>query len=324
VKELLKQIENTIRNNRRFFLTSHIRPDGDNVGSQLALYRALVDLGKEVTIQNSDPVPDMFSFLPGVDRIRTSIAVEESWDVLFVLDAGDLERTGGISTEKFAKVVKIDHHQSQKPFADISYVRQEASSTCEMVYDLFKAMSLVINPEIASCLYTGILCDTGSFRFTNTTARVFEITSDLVHAGADPAYIAGKIYQRNSYGRLQMLGQTLSEVELFEEGKIAVMRVEREMLQRNGCQSWETEGFINYAQSINSVVVALLFQELSQENYKVSLRSRGEVDVAAMAEGMGGGGHKCASGFRTRGTLEMIKEDIVKQISQQLKIEVGN
>ncbi len=206
MKKILEKIETTIQNNRRFLITSHIRQDGDNLGSQLALYHILVDLGKEVVIQNADPVPDTYSFLPGVDRIRISTTVEKNWDVLFVLDAGDIERTGGITTEKFACVVKIDHHKSQKPFADISFVREQASSTCEMVYDLIKSMKLTINKDIATNLYTGVLCDTGSFRFTNTTARVFEIASDLVRSGADTADIAQYIYQQNSINRTRMLG----------------------------------------------------------------------------------------------------------------------
>ncbi len=319
MKKVLEKIESTIQNNRRFFITSHIRQDGDNIGSQLALYHALVGLGKEVAIQNADPVPDTYSFLPGVDRIRISTTVDKNWDVLFVLDAGDLERTGGIRTEKFACVVKIDHHQSQKPFADISYVRQDASSTCEMVYDLIKSMKLTINQDIATNLYTGILTDTGSFRFSNTNARVFEITSDLVRTGADPEDIARRIYEQNSIGRTRMLGECLAGLELLEDGKIAVMKLDEKMLHRNGCQPWETENFINHALSVKGVAVALLFQELSPESYKISLRSQGEVDVAEVAEELGGGGHKCASGCRVKGPLETVKEDIVKRIRQQLK-----
>jgi phosphoesterase RecJ-like protein len=318
VKKVLKRIENIIRNNRRFFITSHIRQDGDNIGAQLALYRALVELGKEVVIQNADPVPDTFNFLPAVELIRISTTVDENWDVLFVLDAGDIERTGGITTEKFACVVKIDHHKSQKPFADVSFVRQEASATCEMLYDLFKATKLAIDPEIAGCLYTGILCDTGSFRFNNTNARVFEIAGDLVQAGADPAYIAGRIYEQNSFGRLRMLGESLSGLELFEDGKIAVMAVDCEMIERNGCRPWETENFIHHAQSIKTALAALFFQEISPGYYKLSLRSRGEVDVASVAEELGGGGHKCASGCRVRGNLDTIKQDIVARIRRQL------
>lgn len=324
MKNILERIESTIRNNRRFFITSHIRPDGDNIGSQLALYHALAGLGKEVVIQNADPVPDTYSFLPGVDRIRISTTVEEDWDVLFVLDAGDIERTGGITTEKFACVVKIDHHKSQKPFADISYVREQASSTCEMVYDLFKTIGLAINRDMATNLYTGILCDTGSYRFTNTTDRVFEIAADLLRSGADAADIAQHIYQQNSINRTRMLGECLAGLELFEEGKISAMTLDKQMIERNGCQPWETENFINHAQSVKGVAAALLFQELSPESYKISLRSRGEVDVAEVAEELGGGGHKCASGCRMMGPLEAVKEDIVKRIRQQLKGEENN
>lgn len=321
MKRIQKRIESAIRNNQRFLITSHIRPDGDSVGSQLALYWALVNQGKKVAIQNADPVPDTYKFLQGADLIRISTEVENSWDVLFVLDVGDIERTGGITAEKISCVVNIDHHHSRKPFADISFVREEASSTCELIYELLKVLGLTINPLIANCLYTGIVCDTGSFRFSNTSERVFETASDLVRLGANPSAIAQKIYEENSHARIRMLGECLSKLELTEDGKIASVTVDQEMLKRNGCQPWETESFVNYAQSIKGVVVALLFYELSPGKYKISLRSGGEVNVAAVAEELEGGGHKCASGCRIEGSRKTIKENIITRIRQRLNAQ---
>jgi phosphoesterase RecJ-like protein len=312
---------NQIKNAQHILLVSHSEPDGDALGSLLALGLALGKLNKKTTIFNASPIPAVYRFLPSVERIVRHIKKANTYDLAIVLDCGDLPRIGEASTivGRIPFIINIDHHITNTRFGDIQLVDPAACSTAEIVYRLIKALNVVMDKAIATSIYTGILTDTGSFRFSNTNQAAFAISREMAELGVEPYYVSQHVFGTYSLGRIKLLNLALDSIEISDNGKLSIMTVTRSMFAETGTHAEDVDGMINYARRIEDVKVAALIQEQKNGNSKsgnngrfhVSLRSDGTVDVAAIADTFGGGGHTSAAGFQVETTLSQLKSDII-------------
>jgi bifunctional oligoribonuclease and PAP phosphatase NrnA len=307
LQEVLKHIEQR----RRFVLTSHARPDGDAIGSALACAQILSGLGKEAEVVLYDPVPRIYQRLPSADKVIQAEAINGDTDAAIILECDSIQRTrlGGLE-QKF--LISIDHHLSGRPFAHVNWIDPKAVATGEMVYRLAREAGVKITPEIATCLYIALVTDTGSFMFEGTNEHTFELARELVLAGADPARCARSIYFGHSTAKLRLLGKALSS--LNREGHLGWIWVTQEQMQQCQAKEEDCEGLVNYVLSIQDVEVAVFFRELPDRRYRVSLRSKGNVDVSAIAQKFGGGGHQCASGCALEGPLASAIERVMAQL----------
>ena len=316
----MDRIINSIKAANHILLASHSEPDGDAVSSLLALGLAIGKLGRKTTIYNASPIPAVYRFLPSVERIVRHIKKANTYDLALVLDCGDLPRVGDASStvSQIPVVINIDHHISNTGFGDIQLVDPLACSTAEIVYRLIKAMDVPIDNAMATSLYTGILTDTGSFRFSSTNQAAFAISQEMAELGVEPHDVAQHVYGTYSLGRIKLLNLALDSIEISDNGKLSIMTVTGAMFAETRTQPEDADGMINYARRIEDVKVAALIHE--QKNgttnsngrcrYHVSLRSDGSVDVAAIAGSFGGGGHAGAAGFQVETTLTKLKSDI--------------
>jgi phosphoesterase RecJ-like protein len=316
----MDQIINQIKKAQHILLASHCDPDGDAVSSLLALGLALSKLDKKTTLYNASPIPAVYRFLPSVERIVTDIRKEETYDVALILDCGDLSRIGEASTtvDQIPVIINIDHHISNTGFGCMQLVDAQACSTAEIVYRLITALDAPIDRAMATSIYTGILTDTGSFRFSNTNQAAFAISTEMTGLGVEPYSVAQHVFGTYSLGRIKLLNLALDSLEISDNGKLSVMTVTNAMFEYTKTQSEDVDGMINYARRIEDVKVAALIQEQrngrsrsdSRRRFHVSLRSDGSVDVAAIAGAFGGGGHPSAAGFQVETTLIKLKSDI--------------
>jgi phosphoesterase RecJ-like protein len=296
LKDVLKQIE---RRNR-FLLTSHARPDGDAVGSALACCQILRSMGKEAEVVLRDGVPRIYQRLPFADQVVQAERVNGNYEAAIILECDSVQRTRLDGLEN-RFLINIDHHLGGWPFADVNWIDPAAVATAEMVFRLARAVEVKISPEIATCLYTALLTDTGSFMFAGTNEHTFTLARELVRAGADPAHCARSVYFAHSTAKLRLLGAALSNLQ--REGSLALIWVTQKQIERCEAKEEDCEGLVNYALSIQDVEVAAFLRELPDGHYRVSLRSKGGINVAAIAERFGGGGHECASGCSLDGPL---------------------
>lgn len=316
----MDRIVQEIRAAERIVVMSHVDPDGDAIGSLIALGLALDRAGKRTTWYNESSIPAVYRFLPGVERIVRRLEPPDAYALALVLDCGDITRVGEAWREvaRVATVVNIDHHVSNTGFGQINYVDTRACATAEIVYRLIGALGVPFDRQIATAVYTGILTDTGSFRFSNTTAAAFAIGREMVEAGADPYHVARRVYGTYSLGRIKLLNYALNSIEISKNGKLSIMTITRGMFIETGTQHEDADGLINYARRIEDIRVAALIQEETNgrspegaNRYHVSLRSDGTVDVAALAVRFGGGGHPSAAGFQTDRPLAEIKSSLI-------------
>lgn len=314
-----------LNNASDILVTSHTAPDGDAVGSLLAMGLALAAMGKRVVLYNESPIPAVYRFLPGSERIVHEVDPSR-FDTAVVLDCSDLARVGRIrdAVEKMPIVVNIDHHITNAEFGTCQLVETDACATTEIVYRLITAMKVPIDQDIATCIYTGILTDTGSFRFSNTNQAAFDISHRMIASGVNPFHVAQHVYGTYSLGRIKLLNLALDSIEISPNRKISLMSVTQSMLRETGTQLEDADGLINYAKRIQDVRVAVMIQEMPAENgvsrnhrrhYHVSLRSDGTIDVAAIATRFGGGGHANAAGFSVVSTLPELKANLLQLMS---------
>jgi len=317
----MDQIINQIKNARHILLASHSDPDGDAVSSLLALGLALGKLNKKTTLYNASPIPAVYRFLPSVERIVTRIKKAETYDVALILDCGDLSRVGEACTtvNQVPIIINIDHHISNTGFGCMQLVDAQACSTAEIVYRLVSALEVPIDKEMATSIYTGILTDTGSFRFSNTNQAAFAISKEMTALGVEPHSVAQHVFGKYSLGRIKLLNLALDSLEISKNGKLSIMTVTNAMFEFTKTQPEDVDGMINYARRIEDVKVAALIQEQrngkarsdNRRRFHVSLRSDGSVDVAAIAGAFGGGGHPSAAGFQVETSLIKLKSDII-------------
>ena len=318
----MEAILQRLNQSKRVFVATHIHPDGDAVGALIAMGLALEALGKETTLYNESAIPAVYRFVPAIDRVVRYVPVtKRDFDTAVILDCGSLDRIGEAEAwiDQVPVLINIDHHVTNTNFGDPRLVRTGACASSEIVYDLVKALGISITKDMAEALYTGILTDTGSFRFSNTNRAAFRICEEMVGLGVDPFMVSQHVYGHFSMGRLKLLNLALNSIEVSTNGKLSIMSLTQEMMTSTGTQPEDTAGFINYAKRIQDVKVAVLIHEqkngLRQRNepapYHVSLRSDGTVDVSSIASSFGGGGHANAAGFNIESTLPELKSQIL-------------
>jgi phosphoesterase RecJ-like protein len=315
---MLQQVIKHIEQRKRFLLTSHARPDGDAIGSALACCQILRSMGKEAQVVLHDGVPRIYQPLPFADQVLRAERVNGEYEAAIILECDSIQRTrlDGLENQF---LINIDHHVSGKPFAHVNWIDPKAVATAEMVYRLAREAGVPISPDIATCLYTAVLTDTGSFMFEGTNEHTFALARELVLAGADPARCARNIYFGHSTAKMRLLGAALSN--LHREGSLAWIWVTREQMERFDAKEEDCEGLVNYALSIQDVQVAAFFRELPDGRYRVSLRSKGEVNVAAVAETFGGGGHACASGCALDGPLTVAVGRVLADLRNHTSVQ---
>jgi phosphoesterase RecJ-like protein len=311
---MLAEVLNQIGRRTRFVLTSHARPDGDAIGSILACMQILRSMGKQADVFLFDGVPQIYRPLPFADSVVQTSRVHENYEAAVILECDSLQRTRIEGLDRHY-LISIDHHASARPFADVNWIDPHACATAEMIFRLACEAGIKLSPEIATCLYTAILTDTGSFGYAGTSERTFVLAQELVRAGADPVAIAQNVYFSNPTAKMRLLGAALNN--LHRDGALAWMYVTRADMERTGALEEHSEGLVNYALAIEGVEVALYFRELTDHRYRVSLRSKGTVSVAMVAEKFGGGGHECASGCSLDGPLSVATERVLAQLRMQ-------
>ena len=305
--EGIQQIAEFIRNNDGFIIISHIAPDGDTLGSGLALYGMLKLYGKRVQIVCQDRVPQTLLFLPWAKEIiNPDKAVRE--DNVISVDCADIPRLGKAQAlfNAAKNTVNIDHHGTNTCYAMHNEIHPNGAANAEVVYELIRLYSGSLTADMATCLYAGFMTDTGCFAFSNTTTGSFEVAAELVRAGAKPAVINTLIYRTVSYAKTKLLGKALSCIELYDGGRIGMCIITQNDLNSCKAKADDTEGIIDHIRDIESVEIAIFIRECLDGDYKVSLRSKDFVDVAQLAQDIGGGGgHKRAAGFKL--TIELDK-----------------
>jgi bifunctional oligoribonuclease and PAP phosphatase NrnA len=308
-----------LKKSKHILLTSHANPDGDAIGSLIAMGRALAALDKKTVLYNESPIPAVYRFLPAVNHVVSKIPTDDIFDTAVILDCGDLQRIGKASSavDSIPVTINIDHHITNTGFGNLQLIDTAACATAEIVYHIIKKLAVPLTREIATSIYTGILTDTGSFRFSNTNRTAFAICEEMIASGVNPYHIAQYVYGTYSLGRIKLLNLALDSIEISKNGKLSLMTLTREMLKETKTQPEDADGLINYARRIEAVKVAVLIQELqndtnlSGENmFHVSLRSDGKMDVAAIASSFGGGGHASAAGFSIQSPLPELKSQI--------------
>ncbi|HKZ80798.1 MAG TPA: bifunctional oligoribonuclease/PAP phosphatase NrnA [Pyrinomonadaceae bacterium] len=307
---MLSQVVELIEAKRLFGITSHVRPDGDSLGSSLGLYWLLRALDKEVEVIMRDPVPHAYQQLPGAGEVRVTPNADRPYHAVFVIECSDITRPGLLDLEKQV-VVNIDHHSTTALFGTINWIDSTASAVGEMIYNLCKAMGVRVTKEIAECVYTALITDTGSFHYSNTTERTFKVASELVRTGVKPAKTAEAVFASYPWSRIQLMGEVLSTAKRNETGRVACLRQTLEMQKKTGAADEDADGFVNYPLTVGEVEAVALLKECAPGVYRTSLRSKGDVNVARVAETFGGGGHRNAAGCTLKGTWEDAESQIM-------------
>jgi bifunctional oligoribonuclease and PAP phosphatase NrnA len=310
----LAQIADAIRTRRRFVLSSHARPDGDAIGSQLAMAYALRALGKEVRIVNSDPAPAPLMAFPGVGDIEIAQDAGGGFDAAIIMECSDLARTGVAGLDR-AFVINIDHHPGNTGYGNINWFDPAAAACGEMVFDLVGALGAPLTVEIATHVYLAILTDTGSFHFSSISPRTFEICRLALEAGVDPVQTARNVFDSGTMARLKLFGAVLNAMRIDETGRIAVLYLDQEMARAAGGTYEDTDGLINEPLTVKEVQAVIFFKHIEGDEYRVSMRSKGAVDIGAVAKTFGGGGHKNAAGCTAIGAIDALKQLFVEKVS---------
>jgi phosphoesterase RecJ-like protein len=313
LSEILLTIRNAILARQRFLLSSHSRPDGDAIGSQLAMAYALRSLGKHVRIINRDIAPAPLLSFPGVGEIEIADRVEGEFDAAIILECSDLVRTGVTGLERYF-VINIDHHPGNTAYGSINWYDENVAACGEMVFDVIEALGVPFTHPIATHIYLTILTDTGGFHYSPISARTFEICRRAVEAGVDPTSVARSVFDNNSLGRLRLLGGVINAMELDPTGRLAVLYLDHARAAAAGATYDDTEGLINMPLTVREIEAVAFFKQIDRDHYRVSLRSKGAIDVNDVAKRFGGGGHRNASGFTIAGSYEQIKPAVVNQV----------
>jgi len=315
--EVLSQVVELIENKNAFAITTHFKPDGDGVGSSLGLYWLLRSLGKSADVIVHGDVPIAYRSLPGADEIRNVTAVDGAYDAIFVIECSDLERPeiAGLESEF---TVNIDHHATSEHFGTINWIDSTASAVGEMIYNLCKAIGGRITREIAECVYMALVTDTGSFHFSNTSDRTLKVASELIKAGAMPSKIGEAIYNNYPWSRIELMRRVLGTVKRDSRGGIAILRQTLEMGEDSGSVDGDNNGFVNIPLAARDVVAAIYMREVGENRFRASLRSKGDINVARVAERFGGGGHRNAAGLKIDGDWDEAEKKIVDELSKSV------
>ncbi len=316
-----------LKKSRHVIVASHENPDGDAIGSLLATGLALQSIGKKTSLYNESKIPAVYRFLPKVNAIVRHIDDLTQYDTAIILDCGDLGRIGRLASQITCvpSIINIDHHETNTRFGTLHCIDTTACATAEIVYRMITKMKTELNKNIATALYTGILTDTGSFRFSNTNQNAFSICNELIGHGVEPFRVAQYVYGTYSLGRIKLLNLALDSIEISQNGQLSIMTLTQNMLNETGTHTEDADGLINYARRIEDVKVAALIHELDRSRsgkdtvrrFHVSLRSDGSLNVAQIASALGGGGHSSAAGFTIMSNLTDLKAKI-NALAEQL------
>ena len=318
---MTSEIARILRTEDRFLVVTHINPDGDALGSLLGTALALAEMGKRSCPLSADRIPDMYDFLPGRDRVVSDanlVPFKPDW--ILALDTATEQRiSGDLSLFRTgARLINLDHHVSNPHYGDLDLVRPHATSTSEIVLEILKQAGYKLSQDVAKCLYTGLITDTGCFRFSGVNSRTLEVGAELLATGFDSYGVALHLFEENSFSRVQLERIVLERLELLLDGRLAVSVLYAEDFRRLGADRSEMENLVDKLREIRGVEVGVLITESANGPNRVSFRSKGRVDVSALASPMGGGGHRSAAGLRIELPLDQIKEKIAKAVSKAL------
>ncbi|HHV39418.1 MAG TPA: bifunctional oligoribonuclease/PAP phosphatase NrnA [Tepidimicrobium sp.] len=313
INSLMADAIELIKSSNNILIASHIQPDGDSLGSALALGMAIAKIKDEVKILKVDDIPSDYIFLPGIELIEEYEG--EELDLFIALDCGDMDRLGPGKklALKSKSIINIDHHITNDNFGHINIVFPSAA-TGELIYELINEMGIRLDKDIATCLYTAVSTDTGSFMYSNTTHKTHLIASELLKVGIDIDYINTNLYQNRSMERTNLFLDSLNSLETFLDNKVAIAVTTQAMLASNNAKLEDTEGIISFIRGIGTVEVACLLKEIDEAEVKVSMRSKGEIDVSKICSKFGGGGHLRAAGCTIYDSIEYVKMLILREI----------
>jgi len=317
---MLTKINELVASSTSFLVTTHESPDGDAVGSSLALANYLRELGKDVTVHICDPVPEIYAFLPLAGDVTTALP-QRDYDVCFVLDVGEFRRAGAQVAAAAGRVgtfVNLDHHKTRDEFGRFNLIDPSAASTAVLVYRLIKEAGHEVSFATALCIYVATITDTGSFRYSNANPEAFAVAGEMIAKGVNAWDVAAQLYESQPRQRLELLSHALQTLTFSDCGKFASLTVTLDMYAKTGTDAELTDGFINYPRSVRGVEVAIFFRQLSPTAYKVGFRSKGAVDVSRLAEGFGGGGHHNAAGCVVEGPIEDVREKVFAHLRKAL------
>jgi phosphoesterase RecJ-like protein len=315
---VLSQVVELIENKQSFAITTHIRPDGDGIGSSLGLCWLIRSLGKSAEVIAADTIPVAYRALPGADEIRNVSEIDRQYDAVFVIECSDVDRPGikGLG-DQFT--VNIDHHATSEHFGTINWIDSTASAVGEMIYNLCKAIGGRVTREIAECLYLALVTDTGSFHFPNTTDRTLKVASELVRVGVKPADISEAVYNSYPWSRIELMRRVLETVKRDETGRVAWMRQTLAMKTDSKAVDGDNNGFVNIPLAAREVLAVIYMREVGDNQFRVSLRSKGDINVAKVAETFGGGGHKNAAGCCVAGDWDEREQELVQAVTDAVE-----
>ncbi len=313
---MIKEIIEIIADCRKFLITAHVKLDGDALGSELALCLLLKDLGKDVVVYNQDPTPSNYRFLPGAERIVHELPPLEDFEAALILDCSELDRVGDAAPKirTIPRLVNIDHHISNGGFCAVRFIDPAASSTGELVFRLLNAMGADISPEMATNLYAAILTDTGGFRYGNTGRDSLAAAGALVARGADPQWISENIYERFPLAKILLLARVMQSLSFDCGGRVGSLTIREKDFAETGALPEHTEGLVDLPRTVAGVEISILYTELPDNRFKVSMRSKGTTDVARVAAEFGGGGHINAAACRIEGDIATVKRRLLAAI----------
>ncbi|WP_265443525.1 DHH family phosphoesterase [Acetivibrio straminisolvens] len=314
------EIISLIKNADRIAILPHVSADGDAMGSSLALALALKKLNKKPMIYFEEEMPSIYGFLPGRELVRIYDEKPDKYGLVIALDTGDMERLGKRAAifNDAGITVNIDHHPTNTQFGQVNLVNTDSAAVGEMIYRLIEMMGINIDKDMATCLYVAIATDTGGFRYSNTTPVTHRITADLINNGVDVSYISQTVFETVSLPKVKLMGKAIENLELFENGKLAIIKITDDLLKSVGAKEEDCDGIVNIGRNIEGVEVAVVIRQRAGGELKINFRSKNYVDVSVIANRHSGGGHKRAAGCTIKCGINEAKEMLIKEIREVL------
>jgi bifunctional oligoribonuclease and PAP phosphatase NrnA len=321
----VQKIKSAIKKAKKILVLAHMDPEGDAIGSTLAVYGYIKSLKKSVFAYNQDKIPDNLKFLKYSGNVINSID-HLRFDLTFILDCSEFKRVGKNFEEKLpdlGTIINIDHHVTSRGLGSINIIDSKASSTAEIIYSILKKLGCSFTKDLAEALYCALLTDTGSFRYSNSTPKAFRLAAELVNLGADPWKVSHNVYENFPASRLKLTSMVLSTLEIFENDRFASITLLDDMFAKTGALPEYSDGLVNYPRSVEGVEVAMIFKQAGEGSFKVGFRSKGNIDVSRIAASFGGGGHKNASGCTVSGDLDTVKQKIYDKTRKAVRDKFG-